>query len=61
MLLSPQGFCDTVQHYKLGFRPPTHKGHPVQAFGHGGHTICWVDGSHSSRSGQLDAAHSPQI
>ena len=29
---------DTVHHYELGFRPPARKGHPVQAFKHGGHT-----------------------
>ena len=35
---------------------------PVHSFDHGGHTVCCVNGSHSSRSlTKLDAAHSPQI
>ena len=34
--------------YKITSLASAHKGHPIHAFGHGDHTVCCVNGSHSS-------------
>ena len=38
VVTSTRLFEIAVQHFKVGLRPPARKGHPVQAFEHGGHT-----------------------
>ena len=38
VVTSTRLFEIAVPDYKVGFRPPARKGHPVQAIEHGGHT-----------------------